>query len=145
MSIFIGRFMIINSNSSLIGQSAVNSQRDFCVSTEDLRKNRTDDIKVVVPKNGEYDGMRGIDLCWTDVWGEQSCSWQDDYYPPENVNIFKEQTCSKAQKENQKDFESIRKDIEGNPWTIAEMRRAMKWIFNCKGRIPVKNCSETAN
>jgi len=137
--------MNLNSVSSHIGQSAVNSRRDFCVSLEDLRKNRTDGIKVVVPERGIYYGMAGIEQCWNDTWGE-TCSLQDRFWPAATQNNSSERSCVEAQKEDPERFESMRGPMEsGYNWTLTEMRRSMRWIFNCTGKIPVKDCAMQSN
>lgn len=134
----------MNLNSSLIGQSTV-SQHDFCISPEDLLKNRTDDVKVVVPERGVYYGMAGIDQCWDDIWGE-TCSRQDRFRPVASQNNSPERSCAKALKEDPKTFESMRSLMEnGYNWTLTEMRKSMRWIFNCTGKIPVKDCAIQKN
>ena len=134
--------MNTSSISSLNGKSAVNhNMRDFCVTPEALSKSRTDDIRVVVPKRGDYYGMQGIDQCWEDIWGE-ACSWQDRFQPVGKQNNSPERSCTKAQKEDPETFESMRSLMEnGYNWTLSEMRKSMRWIFNCTGKIPVHECN----
>lgn len=127
--------------SSPIGTPVASTFRDFCVDPKELRNSRTDDRRAVVPRKGDYFGMSGIEECWIDVWGEEICSLQTRLRPVAQENSLPERSCTKAQQEDPETFEYMRKEIETDPWTITEMRKAMKWIFNCTGKIPAKVCN----
>jgi hypothetical protein len=133
--------MNASSISSLVPQFKAMSRHAFCVDPAVLEESRSDDTRVVVPKPGVYYGMAGIEECGLDFWGEETCTQNTRFRPVALESGFPEQSCTKAQKRDPGTFEYMRRVMEISPWTNTEMKKAMKWVFNCTGRIPVKNCS----
>jgi hypothetical protein len=120
---------------------------DFCVSPEALQENRSDKQWVQVPKKGEY-RRQGIEICQIDYWGDEYCSLNTRFRPAKDVYGYiapPSQSCTKVRQEDPEKFESERSVIEAHPWTLTEMRKALKWIFNCTGKIPVKICAPVKN
>jgi hypothetical protein len=120
---------------------ALQGVREFCVDSKELASRRSDDRRLVVPRKGDYFGMQGIDECWIDMWGEESCSWNTRLRPIAEEKGLTEMSCAKAYKEDPAVFEGMRREVESTAGTYSEMKRAMKWIFNCTGRIPGKVCA----
>jgi len=48
-----------------------------------------------------------------------------------------------AQSKDPNTFEYVRKLVEKQPWTLTEMSKALKWIFNCTGKIPAQECAQS--
>ena len=130
-------------NAAISAHGSQINARDFCVSPEDLRESRSDGVWVKVPNKGEY-RQRGIEICQVDYWGEEYCSINTRFRPANDVYGFiapPPQSCTKARQEDPEKFDSERSVIEVHPWTLTEMRKALKWVFNCTGKIPLKTCN----
>lgn len=135
--------MSFDSISPLTASVVHSSTHAFCVDPEVLKQSRTDDRWVEVPKKGEY-YMTGIEECSIDIWGEEYCSMNSRFRPitGDNGKPIPMLSCSKAQSNDPSTFEYIRKLIENQPWTLTEMSKALKWIFNCTGKLPVQTCAQ---
>jgi len=117
----------------------VTGLRDFCVKPEVLKSSRTDVTWLEVPKPWSS-SMEGLDTCWIDIWGEKSCSLEE-HFPPAVSRWEPMQSCLKAMKADPETFNAQRRAVEAEPWTLTEMRKALKWLFNCNGKIPLKTCN----
>ena len=84
--------------------------------------------------------MNGIEECSPDVWGEKYCSMNTRFRPiiEDNGKPVSIRSCSLAQSKDPNTFNYVRKLVEKQPWTVTEMSKALKLIFNCTGKISAK-------
>ena len=119
--------------------NALQSYRaDLCTTTAAASK-KTSYFWVEVPKiHHDYDPDRFPSICYIDMWGEDTCSTLDDY-PKMRT---KETSCIQAYREDKELFSKIRQSIESDSYTKIEMRKVLRWVFNCTGRLPIQTCKQ---
>lgn len=75
--------------------------------------------------------------CSIDIWGEAYCSMNSRFRPIIGDRLLEtmanQYLCFHALKRmsnGPSTFAYVRKLIENQPWTLTEMSKALKWIFN---------------
>jgi hypothetical protein len=128
---------ITNYAASAQSSAASGAMSEICVAKQKpSSKQDPDRTWLEVPPT--WDASSHPSICWIDVWAEKTCSEVDDF---QRFRDGETVSCRAAYNENPTLFDQIRDYAETLKFSFSETKKAIRWMFNCTGRLPLKTCA----